>query len=154
MQKTFSWIFEASSASTNESHPSVKFVEWLQSEGSLYWISGKPGSGMSILMKYLLGHWLTQRNLDVWAEDYQLITASFFWNAGRISLQKSQAGMLRSLLYQILRQSPELIPYAFPTPWRVYISGGYINHDHSPKFLTPSELLAAFQRISIHLANF
>jgi ABC-type molybdenum transport system ATPase subunit/photorepair protein PhrA len=86
--KTFSWIIEASSASTNEWRPSVKFVEWLQSESSLYWVSGKPGSGQSTLMKYLLGHWLTQRNLDVWAEDYQLITASFFWNARRISLQK------------------------------------------------------------------
>jgi hypothetical protein len=28
--ETFSWIFEGSAASTNESRPSIKFIKWLQ----------------------------------------------------------------------------------------------------------------------------
>ncbi|KAF8867123.1 hypothetical protein BDZ45DRAFT_700115 [Acephala macrosclerotiorum] len=33
----------------------------------------------------------------------------FFWNAGNNPMQMSQVGLLRSLLYQVLRQVPELI---------------------------------------------
>src|ERR1700733_637613 len=41
---TFSWIWTADD---------LAFVSWLQSGAGIYWISGKPGSGKSTLMKYL-----------------------------------------------------------------------------------------------------
>ena len=51
-KKTFSWIFEEN-PSTSASQPHANFVEWLKSDDNLYWVSGKPGSGKSTLMKYL-----------------------------------------------------------------------------------------------------
>ena len=50
--QTYSWIFEESSAELNLRAP-TRFVQWLKSDENLYWISGKPGSGKSTLMKYL-----------------------------------------------------------------------------------------------------
>lgn len=48
-----------------------------------------------------------------------MVTASFFfWNAGA-ELQKSQEGLFRSLLYEILRQSPELIRPTCPYKTRL-----------------------------------
>lgn len=35
-------------------------------------------------------------------------------------LQKSQEGLLRSLLCQILHRRPALIPIAYPGAWRLY----------------------------------
>lgn len=49
--QTFRWIFETSPSDGPRSP--TKFVEWLRSSDSLYWVSGKPGSGKSTLMKYL-----------------------------------------------------------------------------------------------------
>lgn len=41
---TFQWIW---------TEPSLDFTEWLRDNPKGYWISGKPGSGKSILMKYI-----------------------------------------------------------------------------------------------------
>lgn len=58
-----------------------------------------------------------KKHLSNWARESNLITASFFfWNSG-VNLQKKQEGLLRSLLYQILRQVPELIPSISPARW-------------------------------------
>ncbi|CAO2652866.1 Nn.00g022770.m01.CDS01 [Neocucurbitaria sp. VM-36] len=45
---TLSWLFGA-----GEQHSPATFDEWLSSDDGLYWISGKPGSGKSTLMKFL-----------------------------------------------------------------------------------------------------
>lgn len=107
-------------------------------------------------MKYLCKHYLTTSHLRIWAKRRKLVTASFFfWSAGRDALQKSQEGLLRAILYQILRQSPEFIPQAFPSQWEACGGGnrganrGVPNSD----FLTTMELLAAFERISKQLAS-
>jgi hypothetical protein len=39
---------------------------------------------------------------------------------GKNDLQKSQEGLLRSLLYQILRKCPDYIRLIFPGAWRLY----------------------------------
>lgn len=59
------------------------FTQWLHSQQSLYWITGKPGSGKSTLMKYLYNDPRTLENLAVWSKDHQLAMAGFFfWNSG------------------------------------------------------------------------
>lgn len=61
-------------------------------------------------MKYICDHERTKQTLQTWAGQEQLYTASyFFWNAGT-TMQKSQLGLLQSLLYRVLRSNPELIP--------------------------------------------
>ncbi|KAL8340959.1 hypothetical protein RB601_006862 [Gaeumannomyces tritici] len=110
--KSFCWVF---GTQLEKDAPLSSFAEWLTSAEDLFWVSGKPGSGKSTLMKYICMHRETRRRLQAWAQDDRLIMAGFFfWNAAKQSLQKSQQGLLRSLLYQILRQSPELIEHIYP----------------------------------------
>lgn len=105
-------------------------------------------------MKFLWEHEGTRTNLETWAKGQQLIMANFFfWNAGRVALQKSQEGLLRSILYQILRQSPDLIPHASPVLWKAYISWNSRTGLPSFELLTTTELLRAFRCISTHLAT-
>ncbi|ORY14705.1 hypothetical protein BCR34DRAFT_225132 [Clohesyomyces aquaticus] len=106
---TFDWIFDPECE--------VGFAEWLRHGDGIYWISGKPGSGKSTLTKHLYRHSQTKEALGIWADGQHLVTASFFfWSIGT-PMQKSQEGLLRSLLFEILRQCPNLIPLACPTRW-------------------------------------
>ncbi|KFY14487.1 hypothetical protein V492_02587 [Pseudogymnoascus sp. VKM F-4246] len=75
------------------------FVHWLEADHGLYWITGKPGSGKSTLMKFISAHPNTRKHLQTWARGRKLVTASFyFWSPAKNQLQKSQAGLLRSTL--------------------------------------------------------
>src|ERR1700681_2535463 len=104
-------------------------------------------------MKFICEHEDTATNLENWAKGRQLIVAQFFfWNAGRQALQKSQEGLLRSILYQILRQTPDLIPYASPALWKALISGKSRLPTASQSLSTP-QLLDAFQVVSTHLGE-
>ncbi|KAF2791788.1 hypothetical protein K505DRAFT_418873 [Melanomma pulvis-pyrius CBS 109.77] len=106
---TFEWIFDE----RTESKKSTSFLDWLQNQGGVYWVMGKAGSGKSTLMKFLASHRRTRKELLRWAGTDKLITANFFfWNAGT-QMQKSQEGLLRSLLFEILRQCPATIPAIF-----------------------------------------
>jgi hypothetical protein len=60
-------------------------------------------------MKYVCNHSITLDALRSWARSEMLFTANFFfWNAGT-PMQKSQIGILQSLLYQVFRACPALI---------------------------------------------
>ncbi|KAI1256787.1 hypothetical protein MGN70_001913 [Eutypa lata] len=107
--ETFTWIFKGSSP---DQSCQIKFVDFLQGAGNLFWVQGKPGSGKSTLMKFLSSHAESRLHLGQWASGSErklLLASHFFWYAGT-RLQKSQAGLLRSLLYEILRQCPEIAP--------------------------------------------
>ena len=72
-------------------------------------------------MKYIANASGTHDLLQHWAGDSELICAKyFFWNAGA-SMQKSQQGLLQSLLYEIYAQCPEIVPDVCPR-WRRYYS--------------------------------
>jgi hypothetical protein len=151
--KTFPWIFE-SSTTPGSGRSGSEFVEWMVSEDNLYWISGKPGSGKSTLMKYVWNHDLTRMNLQKWAGGSQMVVCKFFfWTASRAELPKSQEGLIRSILYQMLRQFPDLIPHALPSEWHAYtlrdLTPSRLRNDD----LQLSELLVAFERISSQLVT-
>ncbi|KAF4946460.1 hypothetical protein FGADI_11098 [Fusarium gaditjirri] len=99
--KTLAWLHDPSKTS---------FLHWLSSETTdIYSIIGLPGSGKSTLMKFAFEHETTIQSLERWAGATKLCRASyFFWNQG-FELQKSQIGLLRSLLYQVMRQIPSLV---------------------------------------------
>lgn len=70
-------------------------------------------------MKYLAQHAKIATLLRGWAGDRELIVAHYyFWNAGT-HMQKSQNGLLQTLLFHIMQQSPEtardLVPARFWT---------------------------------------
>lgn len=107
-------------------------------------------------MKYICEHEDTATNLQTWAKGRRLIIAQFFfWNPGRETLQKSQEGLLRSILYQILRQAPDLILYASPNLWETHQIIGRPKTLglclRSVENLTTRKLLEMFQVLSVHL---
>ena len=116
-ERTFEWIHHEPETG---SRPWASFTNWLYKEQSLYWVTGKPGSGKSTLMKYLYHDSHTLDHLRSWSSPLPLMTAAFFfWNSGS-KMQMSQLGLLQSLLYDTLRQDQTLIPRVFPDRWEVY----------------------------------
>ncbi|KAF2005793.1 hypothetical protein P154DRAFT_559504 [Amniculicola lignicola CBS 123094] len=80
----------------------------------VYWISGKAGSGKSTLMKFIVQDARFMEALSSWAGDVPLIVTSFyFWNPGD-AIQKSQEGLLRTIILEALRANPALGSILFP----------------------------------------
>lgn len=112
-QKTFGWILQSSSSGKKSI-----LRQWLVSDKKCFWIQGKAGSGKSTLMKYMYNHPAFTGCLKQWANGKVVVQCGFFfWHAGT-TLQKSHDGILRSILYQIFDQRPELASLAFP---RLYL---------------------------------
>lgn len=110
---TFEWLFE----DTHGSAPRSSFVHWLQHESGIYWVNGKAASGKSALMRFIYGNSNTRKLLEKWSAPLPLVIASFyFWNSGTIE-QRSQNGLLRALLAEILENLPGLLPVCFPKRW-------------------------------------
>ncbi|KAI6085539.1 prion-inhibition and propagation-domain-containing protein [Hypoxylon rubiginosum] len=92
--------------------------EWLSTGSGIYWISGKAGSGKSTLMKYLYSHERIPGMLRNWAQSDDFVMASFFFTHLGLPEQKSQEGLLRALLYQILHWRRSIIQSALPYMWK------------------------------------
>ena len=107
-ESTFEWIWQ-------QSHP---FSQWLTGDhGTSFWITGLPGSGKSTLLRYIASSPRTHLLLKQWTGGKNVLLASFyFWESGT-AMQRSQEGLLRSLLHQLLVPHPEMIPLIFPTLW-------------------------------------
>jgi hypothetical protein len=121
-RRTFEWIYRDP---VTDQNPWSNFVQWLQRGSGCYWINGKAGSGKSTLMKYILNNRSTKLALSTWAGQDGLCTPSFFfWHLGS-AVQKSQYGLLRSLLFEVLSEQRHLIPSLFPRLCRSAV----INHD-------------------------
>lgn len=112
--RTFRWIFDET---TIRKHKWASFVQWLISGHGLYWIHGRAGSGKSTLMRYIFDHGHTRHFLRTWARGFDLeLSGFFFWNGVTLE-QRSQAGLLRSLLYQLLYKRPDLVREVYPNEW-------------------------------------
>lgn len=114
-KKTLEWIFRDKEYNLAWS----SFPDFLQSPVSdlPYWINGKAGSGKSTLLRFLIRHEKTLKNLRTWSANRDLAIGHFFsWNLGT-TLQKTQTGLLQSLLYQILKNDQTLIHQVFPDLW-------------------------------------
>ncbi|EWZ31636.1 hypothetical protein FOZG_14759 [Fusarium oxysporum Fo47] len=79
------------------------FPAWLESDARQFWISGKPASGKSSLMKFLATNPLTLRHLQAQHSNIQILT-HYFWKPGQ-PLQKNIEGMTLSLLHQVLHKN-------------------------------------------------
>ncbi|KAI2784123.1 hypothetical protein F4815DRAFT_456926 [Daldinia loculata] len=98
-EDTFQWIFESDYDET-PIRSWDNFEDWLKSDSNIYWVSGKPGSGKSTLMKYLLKSPSTEAALKMWNAD-PIILSHFLWKPG-FKMQKSVKGFLCSILHQAL----------------------------------------------------
>ncbi|VUC31502.1 unnamed protein product [Clonostachys rosea] len=93
-EDTFKWIFDLQF-----------FCNWLQEGKGLFWVKGKPGSGKSTLMKYIMKSKHTWELLHDWtrsSSEVKEIIAGFFFHYRGTSLQKSFEGLLRGLTSQII----------------------------------------------------
>lgn len=147
-EDTFGWVYQDSTTTMAQKLWS-RLIDWLEQGSGCYWVNGKAGSGKSTLMKHICRHALTQQALTVWAGENTLVTASFFfWNLGS-TLQKSQEGLLRSLLHDILSKHQYLIPSIFPSLCRAVIVEKNIS------LIAPSfpELRKAFSYLANHVSS-
>lgn len=85
------------------------FSNWLRSTDTFYWISGKPGSGKTTLVKSILEHPNTRAYLDIW-QPGSLIISHFFWRPGT-QLQQNIKGLLCSLLHQLLHNGSTAVEF-------------------------------------------
>ncbi|KAI1374414.1 hypothetical protein F4677DRAFT_455428 [Hypoxylon crocopeplum] len=84
-----------------------QYVDWLDlgklsNHGGLLWIKGKPGAGKSTLMKFAFSDALRK------SKRKGAIVISFFFNARGEELERSTAGLYRSLLVQLFEALPDL----------------------------------------------
>lgn len=142
---TFEWVWAPSNPGGKTLWDNLG--DWLKHGNGCYWLCGKAGSGKSSLMKFLQQDRRTDGYLQEWVAESagtELITGSFyFWYAGS-PVQKSQTGLLRSLLFYFLSRRPEMCPVLFPDVCRSILAG---------KILTPTveldhlEIRVAFSRL-------
>ena len=120
---TFQWIFQ-----DDASRPWDSFCNWLRDDDTVYWINGKPGSGKSTLMKFVINDARTRDLLGQWTPGQQpLIVKVYFWLSGT-EMQRSLKGFLCSVVHQIvrgnrllfekvLREDPGLLSKRNPGDW-------------------------------------
>jgi hypothetical protein len=100
-------------------HPQIlSLLAFLEGGSGLFWIQGKPASGKSTLMKYLLSR--SNGSDKLWTSNDPkdaIIVSHFCWVAGSTT-QRSQQGLLQSLLHQVLQSDLALVPTACPLQWR------------------------------------
>lgn len=140
-RQTFEWIFDNAG---NQVRPWHNFVDWLEKGHGTYWISGKAGAGKSTLMSFICQDSRTEAALRVWSGTNEVfIPYFFFWNPGT-QLQKSLAGLLRSLIYQLVERFPDLVPV-------IISSMGYTQHklQQLPTW-TERRLCATLQHLLSH----
>lgn len=116
---TYEWIFD----NTNAASPGAQFLSWLEHGEGIFWITGKAGSGKSTLVKCICNDPRTLQSLQQWAKGRELLIAShYFWYLGSV-MEKSFSGLLRSVLYKILNNCPDLIEPVCKTSWSDELRG-------------------------------
>lgn len=139
--QTLRWVFKEP-CDQHEESSTGNLLGWLQKGDGFFWVSGKPGSGKSTLMKFVTDHPQTLQALSIWSYPRPAVVARhFFWSAGT-PMQKSWQGLLQTLLYEIFRQLPDLIEPTCTERWPKTVE--QLGHDawHLP------ELRRILQRIA------
>ncbi|KAL5088952.1 hypothetical protein Trisim1_006098 [Trichoderma cf. simile WF8] len=143
---TFEWIFCEPRTSEDGHTLWSDFPLWLRGNSpDIYWITGKPGAGKSTLVKFISQNSKLETLLGEWATGSQLLIARFFsWTPGANRLQKSQEGLFRTLLFDVIRQQPRLAIDIFPARWFLL---QYFNGSIKLPDLEIDELRLGFQNL-------
>ncbi|GAB1315850.1 hypothetical protein MFIFM68171_06060 [Madurella fahalii] len=146
-ERTFDWIFQEPCQLKEDAPMWSSFPNWLEHDAeNVFWITGKPGSGKSTMMKYLAQETRTTSYLNKWSSPWPALVVAFYsWNAGT-ELQKSQ-GLLRTLLYQVIEKAPNLGPKLLPGRWAAIKIFGETAADQLPSW-TWQELFESLTLLS------
>jgi hypothetical protein len=129
--QTFEWIYAWNKMAPKDRAHCHDFHDWLESDETIYWITGKPGAGKSTLMRFLSEEQRTVTIARIWAQTCRAqrlrMGSFFFWISGN-ALQKSKEGMLRTLILQLITthdvlhrtelSEPEILAELFETRMR------------------------------------
>jgi len=113
---TYEWVFNESCGDRSKMSPipfraADSFLEWLSNDQPLFWISGKPGSGKSTLMKFLANHKQTSAMLQRRFQVHDVCIMQFYFWLHGTELQRSLRGCLCTIFNQLLVGNPELAKY-------------------------------------------
>lgn len=125
---TFEWILKDQSSEIRSGPPepeSQRFRSWLREGQGIFWIKGKPGSGKSTFMKFLVGrnrdnpH--TMDHLTSWAtpRGRPRIVSFYFWLADDTRRQNTFHGFLCHILFQLLSDQSASFPASLMTADRI-----------------------------------
>lgn len=101
---TLDWVFQDSPADEN-AVPWDDFKHFVTKGCGTYWITGKAGSGKSTLMKYINTNPKLDDALAEWAAGRKIFKASFYFYYLGTDMQKSETGLLRSLVLALMSTS-------------------------------------------------
>ena len=120
-ESSYGWVFDRKPQIQDKKPLWSSIPDWLEGDsGKTYWITGKPGSGKSTMMKFIAHNPLLVRHLREWSRDIPLHMIHYYaWSPGK-DLDKSKTGLMRSLLYQILSANPRLAPVLAPRRWALF----------------------------------
>lgn len=130
-EMTYDWIYKEPKTASYQSWDN--FDRFLHSSAGLYWITGKPGAGKSTLMKFINRNDKTNNGLKEWAGMRRVNGARFYFYYNGTKMQRSELGVLRSLLHQILERRPSLVKSCFPDRYRLACFA-----PEEPKTFTPT----------------
>lgn len=118
---TFSWVYTSQPQIVNGKPLWSSFPAWLEADTDQpYWITGKPGSGKSTLMKFMQKDPRLLTHLRKWTRGLPVCIANYYaWIAGS-QLQKSHEGLIRTILYKCLLWNPDLIPEVATRRWALF----------------------------------
>ena len=83
-------------------------MDWLSGQEGLFWISGKPGSGKSTAMKFLLHHSKVEAALGLGEEHRDWKIAGVFFTDRLSHMERSWRCILASMLLQLVLDTKEL----------------------------------------------
>ena len=142
-QKTYEWAYD---------NPDANLVDWLERGNGLFWINGKAGSGKSTLMKFLSDDPRTRQHLEYGVPQGTWLIASYFFDSGGSPLQKSQTGLLRSLLHQVMDENRDSIQTVCSAAWAMLKTHGGPEQSYKPELVwSLRDLLQAFQLMISHV---
>ncbi|KAK4197680.1 hypothetical protein QBC40DRAFT_206486 [Triangularia verruculosa] len=134
---SFDWLFEPESVEIDVSCSDEELAmmtkarerlhKWLSSDGGILHILGKLGCGKSTLMQLLYNEPSTQRELERWAGDRKLIKVNYFFSVIVGGHQQTLVGLFRTLLHDMIKDSPALASEVMPCHWRKALGYRWIN---------------------------
>ncbi|KAF5242185.1 hypothetical protein FANTH_8817 [Fusarium anthophilum] len=120
-EATYEWIFQHEPKKSDGKVLWYSFPAWLAEESKTpYWITGKPGSGKSTIMKLIARPDKLKSFLQPWTKSLPILITNYYgWNSG-LNMQKAWGGLKKTVLHQVLNQRPSAAPIIAPRRWALF----------------------------------